>query len=292
MTDWSREERLLATPLGQPGSGRVRYGAAMQFHRAGRISDGALEVYRICSADDNADPARLLAERGEVAPAAPAPRPAQAIRALLEACDGYLSELSGPGITEARQGLADWSRGDLRLDPRTTPVVDQYLGAAIGCCSEDHPTLANALSRAADHLTWITYDDYDPAEVGADFAPNHAFASLIGTEGLLDAPDFDFGLFLMAPHLLYRDHCHPAPELYVPLTGPHGWRFRPDGPLTLKPAHVPVWNEPDVAHMTKVGARPFLCLYAWTRDVHHPARIVPADDWADLETLHLTEDAA
>ena len=38
----------LATPLGQPGSGRVRYGAAMALHRRGKIGDAALEVYRIC----------------------------------------------------------------------------------------------------------------------------------------------------------------------------------------------------------------------------------------------------
>ncbi len=46
------------------------------------------------------------------------------------------------------------------------------------------------------------------------------------------------GLFVIAPHVLYRDHAHAAPELYLPLTGPHGWRFAP-GPAQCPPAQCP-----------------------------------------------------
>jgi len=28
---------------------------------------------------------------------------------------------------------------------------------------------------------------------------------------------------------------------------------------------------------------PLLCLYAWTRDVHLPAELVPATDWLAIE---------
>jgi hypothetical protein len=57
--------------------------------------------------------------------------------------------------------------------------------------------------------------------------------------------------------------------------------------MTILPAHRPVWNEPFAPHMTKVGATPFLCLYAWTRDVNDPAEILPATDWSDLQSLKL-----
>jgi hypothetical protein len=87
--------------------------------------------------------------------------------------------------------------------------------------------------------------------------------------------------------VLYRDHCHKAPELYVPLTGPHGWRFGPGMPLIVKPAHHPVWNDPYAPHLTKVGAVPLLCLFGWTRDVAEVARVIPAPDWAELEALRL-----
>ena len=87
----------------------------------------------------------------------------------------------------------------------------------------------------------------------------------------------------MAPRTFYRDHCHPAPELYAPLTGPHQWRFD-RGPWTSRPAHQPVWNEPLAVHATLSGDAPFLCVYIWTREIGAPAVLVEAPDWADIES--------
>jgi len=56
--------RFLDAPLGQPGSGRVRYGAAMALYAQGQISAEVLEVYRIASAHDGRDPAVMLHEMG------------------------------------------------------------------------------------------------------------------------------------------------------------------------------------------------------------------------------------
>ena len=106
---------------------------------------------------------------------------------------------------------------------------------------------------------------------------------LLGGEGPFAAHDFDLGLFLIAPDVLYRDHRHAAPELYAPLTGPHGWRFGTGRPLIVKPAHQPVWNPPNQPHLTKVGRVPFLCLFVWTKDVNKPADVIAANDWAMLE---------
>ena len=124
---------------------------------------------------------------------------------------------------------------------------------------------------------------YPPEAIGAGFRTGHAYASLVGPGGPFTAGDFDLGLFLIAPQVFYRDHRHAAPELYAPLTGPHGWRFAPGDPLDWQPAHTPVWNPPQRPHATKVGAVPFLCLYAWTSDVAEPAVIVEADDWPRLD---------
>jgi hypothetical protein len=54
------ELRNLHCPLGQEGSGRVRYAAAMYFHGRGLMSDGHLEAYRICAKDDAANPRMLM----------------------------------------------------------------------------------------------------------------------------------------------------------------------------------------------------------------------------------------
>lgn len=277
----------LHAALGQPGSGRLRYAAAMHFHRRGLVSPEALEVYRICAAQDWEDPAGLLAARGLAVDLPPPGSPELAIRLLVEEVDGYLAELSGPGLAEVRALTALWQAGPVAHSAVRNPVVAAYLPQALAMVEPSRPALAAAIRAAAPHLAWTTYDAYPPDEIGEAFRTGHAFAPLIGEGAAIPAEDFDLGLFLVAPHLLYRDHAHPAPELYAPLTGPHGWRFGPGAPLTLKGPHEPVWNLPDAPHLTKVGPAPFLAVYGWTRDTACPARVVPAADWAELEAMRI-----
>jgi hypothetical protein len=282
---------LLVTPLGQPGSGRVRYGAAMALHAAGEISDAALEVYRVCAARDGQDPKALLREDGL---AVPGPDPLSgeaAVGLLVDEVDRYLATLAGPGVAEVRAGL-NAARGALvvpqALAEVENPVKAAWLPHAIRALACTHPALAGAIDRAAGVLRWITYDGYPREAIGAEFADGHAYAPIIGGGAPIAADDFDLGLFVIAPDVLYRDHQHAAPELYAPLTGPHGWRFAPGAPLVIKPAHMPVWNEAHQPHLTKVGPVPFLSLYGWTRDVTPLARVVPATDWPALAALRLT----
>lgn len=278
----------LATPVGLPGSGRLRYGAAMALYRRGEISAAVLEAYRVASALDGQDPAAILAAEGLPLPPLPAPAPADALMRLLDEADIYLATLPGPGVAEVRAGIAQARDVPIRpLVPTANAVVSDHLAAALAPLSLTHPALAHAIAAATPHLEWITYDAYPRDQIGTAFAKGHAFASLIGDGAPLDAKDFDFGIFLIAPHVLYRDHNHPAPELYTPLTGPHGWRFGPGEPLVIKPAHQPVWNDPLRPHCTKVGAVPFLCFFGWTRDANEPAHVLPAPDWPELEALRL-----
>lgn len=293
MTEGAEESRMLAqlrAPLDAPGSGRLRYAAAMHFHAAGRLSAEVLEVYRICSPKDGADPEALWRERGLTVAL---PRPVAqggdlAIRLLVEEADRYFSGLAGPGVAEVRAGLAAWRDGPVRAQAcPANPVVEREMPAALAELAAARPALAAAIAAAVPHLRWLTYDGYPVQAVGADFARGHAYAPVIGEDAAIAAADWELGLFLIPPHVLYRDHRHRAPELYAPLTGPHGWRFGPGRPLMLLPAHRPVWNDPFVPHLTKVGPVPFLCFYAWTRDVNCVADIVPAPDWAALERLRL-----
>ena len=283
------EDHPLAIPLGQPGSGRLRYSAAMAQYRMGRLTAEALEVFRICSPRDGEDPAGLLAARGLLGDV-PALTPVladAAIPALIDEADRYLSTLPGPGVAEVRAGIAAARGGAVTLAPAPNAVVTAHLATALDQLVQTHPALAAAIAGAASHLKWLSYDEYPPDQIGEAFRTGHAYASIIGEDAAVPASDFDLGLFLIAPHVLYRDHCHKAPELYVPLTGPHGWRFGPGMPLIVKPAHHPVWNTPYAPHLTKVGAVPLLCLFGWTRDVAEVARVIPAPDWAELEALRL-----
>ncbi len=59
-----RQQALLSTAVGLPGSGAVRYGAAMYFYQRGDMSAELLEIYRCCCKLDNEDPLDLARFEG------------------------------------------------------------------------------------------------------------------------------------------------------------------------------------------------------------------------------------
>ena len=207
---------------------------------------------------------------------------AQSIRTLIVEIDGYLAPLDGPAIADVRAGLARWGQGPVNLLAAQPEPAFGFLDTAIAAI-EARPALQHAIAQSLPYLRWITYDLYPRQEIGPRFPQAHAFCSLIGETGSVPADDYEIGLFLMAPHTLYRDHHHPAPELYAPLTGPHRWRFGAGASWIEKRAHEIVWNEPWQVHATAVGPTPFLCIFGWTRDVNLPAKVVPAADWNVIE---------
>ena len=205
------------------------------------------------------------------------------IRTLVAEIETYLSQLNDPHIETVLEGLRKWASGRVApVQGRLLPVCDQ-LDTALDAMGRT--SLARAIADARPLLHWVSYDAYPREDIGAGFADNHAFASIIGEGCALEAVDFDLGLFLIAPNLFYRDHYHAAPELYAPLTGPHGWRFKPGAPLVWKEADDPVWNNPWEPHATKTGETPFLAIFCWTKDIALPAKIIPSSDWPTLENL-------
>lgn len=186
-----------------------------------------------------------------------------AIRILVDEVDGYFAALSGAGVAETRAGLSVWRNGPVTPRAATANlVVDRWMADALTDLALTHPALAGAIRAARPHLNWLTFNGYPVGDIGAAFASGHAYASILGEDAAIPAIDWDMGIFLIAPHMLYRDHSHQAPELYAPLTGPHGWRSGPEKPLVITPAHRTVWSDPFVPHLTKVGPVPFLSLYA------------------------------
>jgi Dimethlysulfonioproprionate lyase len=208
----------------------------------------------------------------------------QRVRHLIEEIDTYLGALAGDGVSQVRTGIARWKDGAFAAcDPAKTALPDELCAALELLHGDGHATLSNAIAAASDNLNWITYDLYPRHEIGEAFASGHSYCSIMGDGSPIAATDFYLGLFIIKPNTLYRDHKHKAPELYAPLTGPHGWRFAKGDPLTWKPAHLPVWNEPYQHHATKTGPNPFLCIFGWVRDTQEAATVIPCDDWQKLE---------
>lgn len=156
--------------------------------------------------------------------------------------------------------------------------LDEALGAV------DAPLalrLAQAIGQA--DLYWESYDAYASDTIGPHFPRRHAYASLIADVDPTWARDIDVGFLLIAPNTLYRDHHHPASELYVPLTGPSRWRFGTDQSWITRQAGEAVWNPPNQVHATWVGDVPLLCLYVWTEGVLLPASVDFSADWKEIE---------
>ena len=65
---FENQKQLLTTDVGLPGSGRVRYGAAMYFYARGDMQADMLEIYRICSKLDREDPIQVARFEGVSVP--------------------------------------------------------------------------------------------------------------------------------------------------------------------------------------------------------------------------------
>ncbi len=167
--------------------------------------------------------------------------------------------------------------------PREIPACHHLSRAIEEVWRAGFGRLARAVEAARPFLAWTTYDAYRPEEIGQRFAATHAFAEIVGPGATFEAADYDLGLFLIGPHVLYRDHHHPAPELYLPLTGPTRWRFGTGAPWESRRAGETVWNVANRVHATIVDEKPLLCLYAWTKDVSLPALVDKAADWTTID---------
>jgi len=240
-----------------------------------------------------------------------------AITRLIAEIDRYLARLNGLGIVAVRDGITRFGAGSIEQMPKPAAPVCGHLDEAL-LAMTGADTLCKAIEDIRPQLNWITYDAYPREMIGKRFPVAHTFASLMGGAGLITADGFELGLFLFAPKTLYRDHCHKAPELYVPLTGPHEWRFGAGESWTEYKAHSPIWNKPMQVHATpdhdhvrsgrsdvinvigilylardrtenrfplfliaRLRDLPFLSLFA--KDVNVGATVMPSSDWAQIE---------
>lgn len=273
-------DALLSLPLGTPGAGRTRYGAAMALYQQGLLSPMELEAWRIASASDTRPFDQVFAALGQPAPMPRKADPATALPRLMQEAMATLAPLRCPGAAELRRLLARRDDTPLPCPAHTLPVVTRHLEAALRALSATRPALAAAILSARPQLHWRP-DGGSPDHDGSALCP------LIGKAAPFPAADAEFGLILIAPHGMQCDHSHAAPEFYLPLTGPHFWRFGPDRPLIRKPARDPVWIDAHRPHLIKAGCTPFLALYGRTRDAQAPARYLPASDWPALQALKL-----
>lgn len=157
-------------------------------------------------------------------------------------------------------------------EPCGLPVL-RFLPDCVGEAMLLDAGLAAGLAALEEHLHWRQSASYSDAVLGEGFTANYGWAELVGPNGFFHGDDFLLGVLMLGPGRHYRDHYHPAPELYWPLTQGSQWRRAPGG-FEEKPAGAIIWHEPNQIHATITGSHPLLAVWAWTRDTATPARLV------------------
>jgi len=156
--------------------------------------------------------------------------------------------------------------------PTTLPVLT-HLDQCLTETRHWKRDLAEAIETLRPHFRWLQSKAYNDALLGTGFVENYGWTEIIGPQGFFNGDDFLLGLLMLGPHQHYRDHFHPAPELYWPLTSQTLWR-KGDGSFETKAAGDVIWHEPMMLHATKTEEQPLLALWCWTKDTATPARLV------------------
>ena len=200
---------------------------------------------------------------------------AKEIHALLSALTLRLSQCAGQGVAETlarynQHSLADES---FRAPAPQAQAVVRFLPDALADARIFNPAIASAIATIAPHLRWVQTAAYTDALLGEGFTQNYAWCDLIGPQGFFPGNDFILGLLMLGPQQHYKDHFHPAPELYWPLTAPSLWR-KGDSAFVPRQQGEVIWHPASVVHATKTVDKPLLALWAWTHDTATPARLV------------------
>jgi len=196
---------------------------------------------------------------------------------LIDAIARTLDAAGGDGTSIALARLSDQdvsARGLQMPEPRNLPACT-YLPQSVAAAMMVSPSVAAALANIAPHLRWKQNANYSDAILGEGYMASYAYCDLIGPDGFYPGDDFLMGLFLLGPDRFYKDHYHPAPELYWTLTGPSLWRAA-DAEFTTRPAGSTIWHAPHIVHATRTLDGPLLAVWIWTENINHPARLVGA----------------
>jgi quercetin dioxygenase-like cupin family protein len=122
-------------------------------------------------------------------------------------------------------------------------------------------------------LRWKQNSNYSDELLGKGYMQSYAYCEFIGPDGFYPGDDFLMGLLILGPGRLYKDHFHPAPELYWTLTGPALWRRGAEDFVT-RPGGSTIWHAPNVVHATRTLEEPLLAVWIWTKDTAYPAKLV------------------
>jgi mannose-6-phosphate isomerase-like protein (cupin superfamily) len=199
---------------------------------------------------------------------------AQAVAALADALDRGAGEEEGRLEVLRRLAEQDLTQEAFQAPHSCRAAACRHLPETVGAAIMVDSALAAAIAGLEDELHWRQTSGYSDAAMGQPgFMDNYAHAEIIGPHGCFAGDDFRLGLLLLGPGMHYREHYHPAPELYWLLTGPSDWK-RGAGGFVTREAGDMIWHRPLVVHATRTLERPLLALWVWTGEVNETVKLV------------------
>lgn len=155
--------------------------------------------------------------------------------------------------------------GAFAAQGQTIPVCD-YLDRALARSSRDIEGLAGlveTIQRISAQLIWRPHAGSVPdGELVTEHVPGNT--TIIGPGGIEDRSDVRVGMSLLAPRVVYPDHRHPPPEVYLVLTDGHFRQAEGDW-FAPGPGGV-FFNTPGIVHAMRAAAdTPLLAI--WLLDV-------------------------
>lgn len=180
---------------------------------------------------------------------------------------------SAPKLVLERLGEQNLSEASFTEHAPKNLAVTRFFAEAIAETLMLEPSIAASLAALDGHLTWSQTSRYTDAMLGDGFMQNYGWCQIIGPKGFFKGDDFLLGLLMLGPNNHYKDHHHPAPELYWPLTGPAEWK-QGEGNFTIKKAGDIIWHAPNEIHAIKTADHPLLAVWSWTQDTDVAAKLV------------------
>jgi Dimethlysulfonioproprionate lyase len=179
------------------------------------------------------------------------------------AVDSVLGRLSEQDLTRA-----------CFIEPRPQNLpVTRYFAQTIAEAMMLEADIAAAMATLDGHLKWCQSSSYADAILGDGFLQNYGWCEIVGPKGFFKGDDFILGLLMLGPNCHYKDHYHPAPELYWPLTGSTQWK-KGKGGFVPQSAGKIIFHHPNEIHATKTADHPMLAVWSWTKDTDVPAKLV------------------
>jgi quercetin dioxygenase-like cupin family protein len=155
------------------------------------------------------------------------------------------------------------------------PVRRYFAEASRLAATSPLRAVAAAFAAVEAEAEWLQNPNYTAANSGEAFLESYGYVEIAGPGRTIEAPALRIGLLLLGPHRHYRDHSHPAEEIYHVVAGAASW-WREGAAWREERAGAAIHHAPNVRHATRTGAEPMLALYCWSGAIGAPARLSDA----------------